>query len=418
MNLLSLRNITIIAGLILLLIITASAQQFPPPLFAPVSSAASPSLLKDPAIIRARRVKLNINAITAINSAADTSVTFNLFNNAKYVGNITSRNQTAGRQTISGSINDEIEGTFTFVVTETEIVGNIHTPDADYEIRPTTNAGILQIQQISSDEPGCDEEAPLKETQSNGMTDTLTGTDDGSIIDTLILYTPAALKEAGGKTKIEDLIALGIQETNDNLTRSGILFQVRVVKISEVTYTSNKYFKTDKKRLQDTNDGYMDIAHSLRDQYKADQVTLLRVAGKCKDGGPCAGTASSLPELKPYTKKRAFSVVGWKFMTRYHTFGHELGHNLGCAHNVGSTSNLFSYSHGWKFRAKKNPRARRSKRYRTILSYGKGTKIPYFSTPNKKYLRVPIGDAVKADNVRTMNQTRKHMAKYRESEKP
>src|SRR5262245_18537572 len=63
--------------------------------------------------------------------------------------------------------------------------------------------------------------------------------DDGSVVDLMVVYTPEARADAGGTAAIESLIATWIGEVNDLLENSGALFRYRIVHTGEVVYNSS-----------------------------------------------------------------------------------------------------------------------------------------------------------------------------------
>ena len=79
-----------------------------------------------------------------------------------------------------------------------------------------------------------------------------------SVVDILVVYTPAALAfhgtEAGMLAHIQGCIAA----TNDAFARSGAIGQIRLVGTQLVTYTESSSYVDDLNRLTNTSDGIMD----------------------------------------------------------------------------------------------------------------------------------------------------------------
>src|SRR5207302_10083365 len=63
--------------------------------------------------------------------------------------------------------------------------------------------------------------------------------DDGSVIDLMVVYTPETRTESGGTDAIESHIVTWIGEVNNLLENSGALFRYRVVHTGEVVYNSS-----------------------------------------------------------------------------------------------------------------------------------------------------------------------------------
>ena len=99
--------------------------------------------------------------------------------------------------------------------------------------------------------------------------------DDGSQVDLLVVYTPAARIREGGQVGIEALISLGVDLANQAYDNSLISLQLRLVHTEEIAYAEAGDISSDLSRLRSTTDGVMDRVHQLRDQYKADLVALV-----------------------------------------------------------------------------------------------------------------------------------------------
>jgi hypothetical protein len=105
-------------------------------------------------------------------------------------------------------------------------------------------------------------------------------TDDGSIIDVMVLYTPAARIGASpddpdNPAAILSEINLAVADTNAAYERSLVTQRLRLVHVAEVDYADTGDAKnTDFPRLINPSDGYLDEAHALRNTYGADVVSL------------------------------------------------------------------------------------------------------------------------------------------------
>lgn len=277
--------------------------------------------------------------------------------------------------------------------------------------------------------------------------------DDGSIIDVLVVYTPAARLD-NSSDDIDAYIQANVDVMNTVLENSRVRPRIRVVHTQEVAYDEGSDCNRVNPTLDlllDPCDGYLDEVHDLRDTYCADIVVLYV---RCKGaGGVAACNHGDQYILDP---NGGFTVVAsdWELFRLMGTT-HEVGHILGCGHNRDAESSpgypincrSWSYSYGYDFIGE-------SGRWNcTVMSYGPtlcggvvggrpcrppGTicpdgrickhlspydpgvrdfTIPYFSNPDVYFdgrpTGVPIGEANEADNVLTINVNAFKVANYR-----
>ena len=173
--------------------------------------------------------------------------------------------------------------------------------------------------------------------------------DDGSVIDILVLYTPAArhlwANEAGG---IEDRITTMVTLTNSAYRASKAVQRIAAVAVHEVNYVEGATLGIDLDRLTDPKDGEIDQIHALRDQYGADLVHLLV-------GRPRQRVCGEAWSPVPLSQQSAWSGFGVTASTCPPlTFAHELGHNMGLWHDRWTVVNLDKHDpkhalHPWAF---------------------------------------------------------------------
>ncbi|MHC4380327.1 MAG: reprolysin-like metallopeptidase, partial [Planctomycetota bacterium] len=221
----------------------------------------------------------------------------------------------------------------------------------------------------------------------------------GNTIDVLVVYSTAAKNVSGGTSGMQSKINLAVTETNDAYELSGVTHRLNLVHTEEmIGYTEPSSFSQMLSDLRSQTDGDMDEAHDLRDQYGADCVAMI-----CQNGQYC-GIAYLMTNVSHNFEDDAFSVTNYSCATGYYSFGHELGHNMGCAHdppNAGAAA--YSYSYG--FRTSNN-------QYRTILAYSPGTRIKRFSSPSVVYNGWTMGDS-NQDNARSLNTASDVIAGWR-----
>lgn len=288
------------------------------------------------------------------------------------------------------------------------LVGSVTLPGAAYRIRSTAK-GLHVVEQLDlaafpeGAEPLEVEGAAVRRPRHPASGEK---TDDGSTIDLLVVYTPAARSASGGRRGLENLISLGVTETNTAFANSGIQTRLRLVHRAEIQYTeSTERIGIDLQRLQGTTDGFMDSVHTLRNQYKADLVMLVgnSVANGC-------GVAYVMSPVDPDFESAAFSYIARQCISPTYGFGHELAHNMGSDHApddpIGPAAYLYSYGY-------KDPLFR----FRTMMAYAcvqPCTRILRFSNPRIAYNGWPTGTATQ-DNAQSINNVRQVVANFRVS---
>jgi hypothetical protein len=236
------------------------------------------------------------------------------------------------------------------------------------------------------------------------------------VIDALILYTPGAVKRAGGVDEIQSWIQDAAARANGNLARSDVKASFRVVHMDEAKgYRGGETVRPAFNHLADPRDGMLDEAATLRNKYGADIVTTVVKGYDPKD--PIAGLASYPENPKnPATSDEIWSVVAANQLWAY-VLAHEWGHLLGLTHD-------------WKTSPEKNPYYPDNHAYVapdsafvTIMGYPSSCRTPcpyagYFANPHLTYDGRPLGvklgaGRLSADNTRVMNLTAPQVAAYR-----
>jgi len=245
--------------------------------------------------------------------------------------------------------------------------------------------------------------------------------DSGENLDVMVVWTKAAECQAYGQTvdctvtsaseaNMQALINLAVHETNSAYQASGVHTELLLVHSYRHPDYNEMTDKTFAVSLNDIKIGGISGVHSNREIYGADIVSLIVY------DGPSCGIGYIGPRID-----RMYSVVAWNCATGYYTFGHEIGHNLGCYHDRGTEGacdnlgGIFGNSnYGYR-----DPQAN----FRTVLAYdcianecdnnvgGGCTRIPRYSNPHFNYNGLALGDT-NNDNVRQMNDVRKIVAKY------
>jgi len=229
-------------------------------------------------------------------------------------------------------------------------------------------------------------------------------TDDGSLVDVLVVFTPAAATASTGP--IQNQIQAWIDETNGFCLASGVAHRVRLVHSESINYTTTGNILTDIDRLRDKTDGFLDSVHPLRDIVDADLVFLVVATGS-------AGVGYQMDVLSTSFEDSAFSVITLTEESR--VFAHEAGHNMGLGHDhTPGAQAVLCDAFGYRNAA--------PEQFRTIMSSPPGQKIDLFSSPALSAGGFPLGisgagcpnDA--ADAVSALSETVPFVSNFRVSE--
>jgi len=187
------------------------------------------------------------------------------------------------------------------------------------------------------------------------------------VIDVLVCYTTAARDGAGGTPAItaEILNAVGI--SNQSYSNSLINFRIDLIRPVEIVYTESGNGKTDRDRLQNPTDGFLDNVHNIRQTEAADIVVLLT-----EDGGLWSAVSYTMETPSPAFESWAFCVLERSAAITNFSFTHELGHIMGAEHDCefdDGSAISYPYSHG-----------HRSGDFKTIMSKNAaGTRVEYWA---------------------------------------
>ncbi|MBC8285802.1 MAG: hypothetical protein H8E32_18465 [Nitrospinae bacterium] len=230
--------------------------------------------------------------------------------------------------------------------------------------------------------------------------------DDGSVIDLLVVYTQEARDAEGGTTAIESLIDLAASETNASYSNSGVAHVVRVVAKQEISFSETGFSFNG--FLNSAQDGSISGLHDLRNTHGADLVVVL-VRG---DNSLC-GLGFLMTTVSSAFEAFGYSVTQTNCATGNFTFGHEIGHNMAARHDRANDSTdgaPFSFNHGF---------VDLTNNFKTIMGTGSNTRIQHYSNPEVLFggavTGISEGNALAADNRLTFQNTALTVSNFRDS---
>lgn len=364
---------------------------------------------------RVHHVKVNLNAINA-----DT-LELNLFGDTNFtaVRDRIIKNVKDGMVWV-GHIIDNPESEVILAVKGKALMGTVEIGDRSFEIvyvgGATHAVRELDPNKIPDKYEPKDFAPDVNEGTTGGGDKTQTSNttfsapdtvNSGQIIDLLVAYTPKASANAGGVSGIEARILNAVTKANQAYLNSQANMTLNIVGMMQINYVETNDMTVSLTRLQSTADSYMDEIHTLRNQYAADQVTLVSADSNYCGYSNIMTTASV--GFAPY----AFSVVHddsvYNCLGSNNTLAHELGHNQGNVHNIENTSIAGASPDAYGYRV--------CGAFRDIMAYSCSgeIRIPYFSNPNVYWNSQPTGILGSSNSVRSMNVTAPIVASFRTS---
>lgn len=353
---------------------------------------------------RSRAIELDVNALHEAASTFDVRprLIFDLFDEVSMTIELRDANVISpNRFTVHGVIPRVVGSSAIFSVRHDAVHGVVTVPHVGvFEIRHDGD-GVHRVVELDPVQmPSCGVGGDQVISLPNGAA-AAQQTEGGEpvVIDVMVVYTPAALAEAGSQGGMLAAIDTAMAQTSAAAGNSEVNVQFNLVFTAEIDYEESGSMGTDLERFQEQNNGYMDDVHQWRAEVGADLVALVNTY----DENPVCGIAYLMTDPSLEFEQWAFSVTRLECIANM-TFAHELGHNIGCHHdhaNVGGSSGAFPYSHGHRFVGDSGTE------WRTVMAYLPGQRISNFSNPNVLHdgqpTGVPAAQPDEADNALTMN---------------
>ena len=348
---------------------------------------------------QARKARLRLNVLDA------PAFELNLFDNANRVVTRTKVERPAADRFVWHGRTDD-DGFVTIAVVKGVATGTVFLDGRSFEFKSDADGDYtideLNAAAFPTEDPPLDAFDVAGDPRTD-ETGTATIAADGVVeIDVMVLWTPAARAAAGGTLAIQSLVLSAVANANLSYTNSLVGARLRLVHSSEVAFTETTSIATDLGYLRTSGDGKLDVAQTLREQYKADIVTLLgdgyAARGACGVGYMMGFPSTSFASI-------AFNIVDRTCAAGYLSYAHEVGHNQGLNHDPANASGTPSYTYAYGYQ---DP----SGLFRTVLLYGGATRIPFFSSPAVLYLARVTGTSTQ-DNARALRGTAPIVAAFR-----
>lgn len=346
-----------------------------PELFSDVAAGQEVRMSDVPTAVRQRNVLLNLDLLSDDRNPRGRAdgLTLSLFEDTVVSGAI-DRVVSAyrGGSIVVMNLDQDPNGHAYLSIINDSITATIRLHDRLYQVHSVGDGGQHTVSEVDeSQQPPCDTPDAVHGA-AKGLAGAPLPATSGEIIDMLVVFTDDA-RTSYGIDGIISLVNLAIFETNQGYANSDANIRVNLVLARMVDFdeTTAPSLATWVGQLRNV-DGVIDEVHQWRDACGADAVCMITDSG----AGYCGRAYSVLTTVSAAGAADAFNVTASSCATGYYSFGHELGHSLGCQHDRASTSGaaVFPYCYGIH-----TP----SQTFRTIMAYSPGTRINFWSNPSK-----------------------------------
>ena len=388
------------------------------------------------ATIRSRTARLDLGHLHATRELdSNAPITLNLFDEVSFGLPSPRFAPTSSGYSLSGDLDGEPFGTATLVVNDEVVVGSVHTSQRIYTIRSVGPGGLVQIRELGPgfarfDEPDAlalEQQSAFKRgASSSGV---LQKTNEETIVDLLVVWSPEAEEEAGGNENMVATVDYLAAYANKVFEDSGTQTRLNIPHMQKVETEDDGGLNVwhelhgQETPLEDNN--VRQVVMDLRDRVGADLVHFIA------SGYPCAAIAN-IPTSVDGDESRFLSMSMYGCAST--VFVHEIGHNFGLHHerflDARKPLKVTPYGHGYVNEAAFVSNAPVSSGWRTVMAYGDQCSdlpfecpwLPRFSDPGAEHLGDPLGVPGEvethgaigpADARRTIDEIRSAIAGYR-----
>ncbi|HPH96613.1 MAG TPA: M12 family metallo-peptidase [Anaerolineaceae bacterium] len=418
----SIKTLQIIGNLLLicLFVFTSAAQAAPaaeqsgPGLFieftGPLPDATTP-----PHTLDQRIVQVNADALQPVLDGQTLTLDLPLFKDAAYTAVFS--NVSAGlnnARIFTGSLAGVADSDVSLVWNGSAFSGSITFPGARFRIEPMPG-GLHRIRRVDMGSFP-DEKGVIPPLTGPADAQAVTGDDDGSQVDIMLVYTTAVKNHYGSAAAVEAELQQAVNDANIGFAASQVNMRFRLVHMAEMVWNESGFdWNTTLSGLRSKNDGFLDNVHTLRDTYAADLVSMMVMA----DGAYC-GLGYLMGSNNAYYEATAFNISEYDCFVDNYSMAHESGHNMGSHHDryaAGSDEGVFSYSYGFYVNGN----------FRTIMAYASGCssycgRVNRWSNPNVLYNGLPTGvvetSPSSAYNALSLNNVAITVANFRDGPAP
>ena len=228
------------------------------------------------------------------------------------------------------------------------------------------------------------------------------------IMGVLVCYTSLAEKQCGGVRGIETRARISVAQANNSFRRSAITAKLVLLGTKKVNYTTSGNSTVDLVNMTFARTPQLYEVHKQRKIFRADLVSLFTGTSPkniMHGSSWMLNTTNGAPAYGFNAMEAVYAPAS--------VFVHEIGHNLGCSHATNDVGGFmhgsYTNSHGWRFGITTNGN---TYPMRTIMAYGRGRRLGYFSNPNVSVWGVPTGDTNFANNAYTISQMAPKVGSY------
>ena len=226
---------------------------------------------------------------------------------------------------------------------------------------------------------------------------------DAVAVDLLLLYTPAVVTNwacgapgpdcnaAAQEHGVQDDLAAGLDDLNQDLACSGVYMQYRSAGIEKFAYVENGDANTDLDTLMGSVQ--KPILQALKAARHADLVSLIA-------WNETSGVGRLFHAIVADGDGYAISVVDSNQAVGNFQLAHETAHNIGAGHYEADGTGYYQYSRGWAWGVTSG--GEQDVTIMTVPQNGAQHRVPDYSSPQVKWFGNTVGTAG-ANNALTLN---------------